>query len=120
MIPMRAEIAKHPNESGLRERRFSIRYPFAADAEILDRSGMRISGVTSDLSLGGCFVCTRRPLEAGARVHLTLKYKNQSVIMLARVRVMKARIGMGLQAQELGSRSICTFLEWLAGLRKSR
>lgn len=59
----------------IRERLYAHRYPFAADAEILDlRSGTRLSGVTSDLSLGGCLVCTRRSLEIGARVGLTLKH----------------------------------------------
>jgi hypothetical protein len=119
--PMKTDSVKRINESGLRERRFAIRYPFAAEAEILDlKSGMRLSGVTSDLSLGGCFVCTRRPLEVGARVHLALRYKNQSAIMLAAVRVLKPRIGMGLQALELDSSSIGTFLRWLYDLRESR
>lgn len=118
---METDSVKSLKKSGPRERRFAIRYPFAADAEILDlKSGTRLSGVTSDLSLGGCFVCTRRPLEVGARVHLTLKYKNQSAIMLAAVRVLKPRIGMGLQALELDSSSIGTFLRWLYDLRESR
>ena len=112
---------KNPNKPCLRGRRFAIRYPFAAEAEILDlKSGARLAGVTSDLSLGGCFVCTRRPLEVGARVQLTLKYKNQSAIMLAAVRVLKPRVGMGLQALELDSSSIGTFLRWLYDLRESR
>ena len=105
---------KQSSESGLRERRFAVRFPFAAGAEILDlKSGVRLSGVTSDLSLGGCFVCTHRSLELGARVHLTLKYQKESVIMLAAVRVLKPRIGMGLQAQELDSSSIGIFLRWI-------
>jgi PilZ domain-containing protein len=118
---METNRAKRPHKSIPRERRFTIRYPFAAEAEILDlKSGTRLSGVTSDLSLGGCFVCTRRPLEVGTRVHLTLKYKNHSAIMLAAVRVLKPRIGMGLQALELDSSSIGTFLRWLYDLRESR
>lgn len=118
---METDCVKSPNKSGVRERRFAIRYPFAAEAEILDlKSGTRLSGLTSDLSLGGCFVCTQRSLEVGARVHLTLRYKSQSVIMLATVRVLKPRIGMGLQAQELDSSSIGIFLRWIEGLRESR
>lgn len=121
MVQMETLSEKQSNASALRERRFAIRYPFAAEAEILDlRSGMRLSGMTSDLSLGGCFVCMLRPLEVGARVHLTLRYRNQSVIMLATVRVLKPRIGMGLQAQELDSSSIGIFLRWIEGLRESR
>jgi hypothetical protein len=35
----------------VRDRRYAIRYPFAADAELIDlASGARIEGVTSDLS----------------------------------------------------------------------
>ena len=120
-ITVETDSAKRINESRLRERRFAIRYPFAAEAEILDlKSGIRLYGVTSDLSLGGCFVCTRRPLEVGTRVHLTLKYKNESAIMLAAVRVLKPKIGMGLQALELDSSSIGTFSRWLYDLRESR
>lgn len=118
---METDSANSLNESAPRERRFATRYPFAADAEILDlKSGMRLSGVTSDLSLGGCFVCTRRSLEVGARVHLTLKYKSQRVIMLATVRVLKPKTGMGFQAQELDSSSIGIFLRWIDGLREPR
>ncbi len=52
---METDSVKRINESGPRERRFANRYPFAAEAEILDlKSGTRLSGVTSDLSLGGC------------------------------------------------------------------
>jgi len=40
--------------------------------------------------------------------------------MLAAVRVLKPRIGMGLQALELDSSSIGTFLRWLYDLRESR
>ncbi|PYT70407.1 MAG: hypothetical protein DMG39_15860 [Acidobacteria bacterium] len=118
---METDSAKRLHKSIPRERPFAFRYPFAAEAEILDlKSGTRLSGMTSDLSLGGCFVCTRRPLEVGTRVHLILKYKNHSAIMLAAVRVLKPRIGMGLQALELDSSSIGTFLRWLYDLRESR
>lgn len=118
---MQTDGAKRPTKSGLPERRFAIRYPFAAEAEILDlKSGARLSGTTSDLSLGGCFVCMLRPLEVGTRVHLTLKYKNQSVLMLATVRVSKPSIGIGLQSLELDSSSIGTLLRWLYDLRESR
>jgi len=40
--------------------------------------------------------------------------------MLAIVRVLKPKIGMGLQALEVDSVSNETFLQWLEVLRKSR
>jgi DNA-binding response OmpR family regulator len=108
-------------ESEFRERRYSPRYSFAADAEIVDlKSGTRLSGVTSDVSLDGCFVCTRGSVQIGTRVRLTLKHKNQTVTMLAMVRVLKPKIGIGLQAVEVDAISNETFLRWLDVLRESR
>ena len=44
-----------------RDRRYAIRYPFAADAVLIDlESGAQAAGVTSDISLGGCFICTSK------------------------------------------------------------
>jgi PilZ domain len=76
--------------------------------------------VTSDVSLDGCFVCTRESLEIGTRVRLTLKHKNQNVVMLAIVRVLKPKLGMGLQVLEVDSISGETFVQWLDVLRESR
>src|SRR6266478_5594332 len=46
-----SESAKRAKESGVRDRRYSIRHPFAAQADMLElKSGSRVSGVTSDLS----------------------------------------------------------------------
>ena len=117
----REEVDQPATESRLRDSGYRPRYPFAADADIVDlKSGARLSGVTSDVSLDGCFVCTRESLEIGTRVRLTLKHKNQNVLMLAIVRVLKPKIGMGLQALEVDSVSNETFLQWLDVLRKSR
>jgi len=55
---LESDSGKPAKESGLRERRYAIRRPFAADAEMLElESGSRVSGMTSDLSPGGCFIC---------------------------------------------------------------
>jgi c-di-GMP-binding flagellar brake protein YcgR len=82
----------------VRDRRYAIRFPFAADAELLDlESGSRIEGVTSDISLGGCFICTSKPLPLGTRTRIILKRKDQIVEALAVVRIVKPRIGMGVE-----------------------
>src|SRR6202051_5207763 len=53
----------------VRDRRYSIRYPFAADAELLDlESGMTASGVASDLSIAGAFLCSSKTLKMGRRI----------------------------------------------------
>jgi hypothetical protein len=66
MASVKSDSGKLQTDSSPRERRYTMRYPFSADAEILSlKSGTRVGGVTSDLSLGGCFVCTRLSLEIG-------------------------------------------------------
>src|SRR5260370_11091660 len=118
---MESDGGKRPKESGVRNRRYSIRYPFAADAEMLElQSGSRVSGVTSDLSLGGCFVCVCRILEVGARVRGTLTHEGQQVKMLAVVRVVKPQVGVGLELLDIDPGSNATLLAWIENLRKSR
>src|SRR5258708_32528460 len=102
-------------------RRYSVRYPVAADAEMLElQSGSHVSGVTSDISLGGCFVCVRRTLDVGARVRGTLTHEGQQVETLAVVRVVKAQVGMGLEFLDIDPDSKATLLAWIENLRKSR
>jgi hypothetical protein len=115
-------FAKAPSRSAaIRDRRYAIRYPFAADVEILDlEAGSRTEGVTSDLSLGGCFVCTSRPLALNARIRITLKRKDQSVEALAVVRIVKPRIGMGVEFLDLDTPHQQTLTRWLDQLRRSR
>jgi hypothetical protein len=105
----------------LRDRRYAIRYPFAADAEVLDlESGVRSDGVTSDLSLGGCFVCTSKPLPVKSRARVTLKRKNESVETLATVRIVKLKIGMGLEFIDVEQASVSILTRWLEQLRRDR
>jgi hypothetical protein len=105
----------------LRDRRYAIRYPFAADAEVLDlESGVRSDGITSDLSLGGCFVCTSKPLAVKTRARVTLRRKGESVEALAMVRIVKPRIGMGLEFLDIESSSNSVLVRWLEQLRRER
>ncbi len=102
---MESDSGKRAKESGVRDRRYSIRYPFASGAEMLElESGTRVSGVTSDLSLGGCFVCWRRTLELRARV--------------AVIRVVKPRVGMGLEFLDIDRDSNAALLAWIESQRK--
>jgi hypothetical protein len=105
----------------LRDRRYAIRFPFAADAEVLDlESGVRCDGITSDLSLGGCFVCTSKPLAVKSRTRVTLTRKGETVQALAMVRIVKPRIGMGVEFLDIESASNSTLSRWLEQLRRER
>ena len=105
----------------LRDRRYAIRFPFAADAEVLDlESGVRSDGITSDISLGGVFVCTSKPLAVKSRTRVTLKRKGESVEALAMVRIVKPRIGMGLEFLDIESTSNAILTRSLEQLRRGR
>jgi hypothetical protein len=109
------------NTLTVRDRRYAIRYPFAADAELLDlESGSRITGVTSDISLGGCFVCTSKPFALKTRVRATFLYKEQTVEALGVVRIVKPRIGVGIEFLDVESPYHEVLSRWIAQLQKNR
>ena len=105
----------------VRDRRFCIRYPFAADVTVLDlETGSRTDGVTSDLSMGGIFICTSKPLPSNTRVKVTLTRKNQSMEALGTVRIVKPRIGMGVEFLDLEPTYYIVLRRWIEQLAKSR
>jgi c-di-GMP-binding flagellar brake protein YcgR len=105
--------------AGLQDQRYTARYSFSVTAEILDlETGSRLRGVTSDLSLRGCFVRTTSLLEVRARVRLTLARKKQKVEILAAIR-RAARTGMGLEFLDIDPVSNAILLSWIESLRKS-
>jgi hypothetical protein len=109
------------HKASVRDRRYAIRYPFASDALVLDlESGVRSEGVTSDISLGGCFVCTSKPLPVKSRARVTLTHKDQNVEALAMVRIVKPRIGMGLEFIDIEAASAAILSRWLERLRRDR
>jgi hypothetical protein len=105
----------------LRDRRFCIRYPFAADVTVMDlETGSRTDGVTSDLSMGGIFVCTSKPLPSNTRVKVTLTRKDQSMEALGTVRIVKPRIGMGVEFLDLEPTYYIVLRRWIEQFAKSR
>ena len=105
----------------VRDRRYAIRYPFAADAELLDlETGARSTGVTTDISMGGCFICTSKPLPLKSRVRVTFRHKEQTVEALGVIRIIKPRIGMGVEFIDVEPPSDKTLVRWIEHLRKAR
>src|SRR5258706_11316775 len=110
-----------PRNLAVRDRRYAIRFPFAADVSLIDlESGATTDGVTSDISLGGCFVCTSKPLPLKSRVRVKLTRKDQSVDALGVVRVVKPRIGMGVEFLDLEQPSYATLERWIDQIRRER
>jgi hypothetical protein len=107
--------------AALRDRRYAIRFPFAADVEMIDlEAGTKADGVTSDLSLGGCFVCSSKPLRVKSRVRITLRWKSQTLEALGVLRIVKPRIGMGIEFLDVEDKHIATLKRWLDHLRNSQ
>ena len=105
----------------VRDRRFCIRYPFAGDVVLLDlETGSRTEGVTSDLSLGGIFVCTSKPLGSNKRARVTLTKKDQKLEALGMVRIVKPHIGMGIEFLDLEQPHYNTLCRWIEQLSKVR
>ena len=106
-------------KAGVRDRRYAIRYPFAADVELIDlESGAQATGVTSDISLGGCFICTSKPLPVKSRAKVTLSRKGQTVKGLAVVRIVKPRIGMGIEFIDVDAAGHEMLAKWIEQLRE--
>jgi hypothetical protein len=120
VIPMNDPSGKNATRLAVRDRRYSIRYPFAVDAELLDlESGNRAEGVTSDISMGGCFICTSQPLPLKARARLKLTRKDQIVEALVVVRIVKPRIGMGVEFIDVENPHTERLARWIEQLRRS-
>jgi hypothetical protein len=107
--------------SGIRDRRYTIRYPFAADAEMIDmESGKHLTGVTSDISLGGCFICTSRSFPVNTRARLQLTRRGQVLDGLVVVRIVKPRVGIGVEFFDLESPNTELLAAWIDSLRGKR
>lgn len=120
VIPMTGRI---PGGStpirGVRDRRYTIRYPFAADAELIDMdTGKQVTGVTSDISLGGCFVCTSKSLPANSRARMRLTRKGQILEAFIVVRIVKPRVGLGVEFFDLEPPYNEILAAWIDSLRR--
>jgi len=122
VIPMIARGSDgHLRVSGVRDRRYTIRFPFAADAELIDmETGKQLTGVTSDISMGGCFICTSRSFPVNTRARLQLSRKGQVLDALVIVRIAKPRIGLGVEFFDLEPPNDVLLAAWIDSLRGRR
>ena len=121
VISMADPNGSNSSVTGVRDRRYAIRFPFAADVELIDlESGKQVEGVTSDISLGGCFVCTSKPLPMNARARMKLVRKGQVLEALVVIRIVKPRIGMGIEFFDLAPPCSDMLMAWIDALRQSR
>lgn len=96
------------------ERRLQPRFPFTASVEAIEpKSHAKLSGRTSDLCLGGCYVDTISPFAAGTAIKIRLT--KEKVTFDADARVIFSHIGMGMGVAFISAtpRQIRIFQHWL-------
>jgi len=65
-------------------------------------------------------VCTSKPLPSNSRIRITLTRKDQKVEALGVVRIVKPRIGMGIEFIDVEAPSDGILARWIEQLGKSR
>jgi len=109
-----------PDRSGIEgqpERRLAVRYPFTATAEIMDlRSNTRVTGRSSDLGLGGCYIDILSPFTAGSLVRVRLEREKKVFEAMATVSYAQQSFGMGLAFTEVKPEHQVVLRSWIAEL----
>jgi len=99
------------------ERRGVVRYPFTAAAEVTDlRSQTRVTGRSSDLGLGGCYIDILSPFGVGSDVHVRLEREQHVFEAFATVTYAQVSMGMGLAFTEIRPEHQAVLQAWVAGL----
>ena len=99
------------------ERRHNLRFPFTATVEAVDKnSGTTVTGRTSDLSLGGCYVDTLSPFPIGTEAKLRIQRGSET--FEAQVKVIFSAIGMGMGVAFISAqpKRFKIFQKWLLEL----
>src|SRR5580693_5931324 len=96
-------------------RRSVRRCPFVASAEVTElNSGTLLSGRTSELGLGGCYIDSLNPFPEGTHVGLRI-LRDQGVFETkAKVAYCDPRFGMGLAFTEMAPDQRSLLEAWLA------
>src|ERR1019366_8619259 len=112
-----APTAQESHEGMGPERRGAKRFPFTAAAEVIDlRSKARVTGRSSDLGAGGCYVDTLAPFAVGAAVQIRLE--RDQLVFEARGVVTYALVsmGMGLSFIDIKPEHRAVLKTWVAEL----
>jgi hypothetical protein len=96
------------------ERRRNLRFPFSATVEAVEiESGAKVTGRTTDLGLGGCYVDTLNPLPVGTETRIRIVRENESFEAEAKVVYSLIGMGMGLAFVSAQPKQVRLFQKWL-------
>jgi hypothetical protein len=111
LLPDKPEMERGP------ERRGTARYPFTATAEIMElRSNTRVTGRSSDLGLGGCYIDILSPFALGSLVRVRLEREKKVFEAMATVSYAQQSFGMGLAFTEVKPEHETVLHSWIAEL----
>jgi hypothetical protein len=99
------------------ERRHAPRYPFIAEAEVIEiSSDTKLVAKTSDLSIGGCFLDMLNPTPQGTEVHVRISHEGTSFTALGRVVFILPNMGMGVTFTSVERDQQAILQKWIAML----
>ena len=103
--------------AGVPERRIAVRFPCTAAAEVVDlKSKARVTGRSTDLGLGGCYVDTLAPFAVGATVQVRLERDKREMEATGVVTYALVSMGMGLSFTEIKPKYQMVLKDWIAEL----
>ena len=92
------------------------RAPVAAEATVVELgSGGTISGKTANVSIGGCYVTTAKPLAARAAVRVQLRHNGSTITVYGDVTRSEPGKGMAIKFRALEPGVGGTLKRWFFG-----
>jgi len=99
------------------ERRRASRYPWVADAEVIETAfKTRHRAQTRDLSIGGCFVTMLNPSLEGAEVGIKISHGRTTFTALGTVVFVVPNMGMDVAFRTVEPTQSAVLQKWLAEL----
>jgi hypothetical protein len=99
------------------ERRRAPRYPFIADAEVIEiASDTKLSAKTGDVSIGGCFLDMLNPSPEGTEIQVKISHGNTTFTARGRVVFIFPNMGMGVVFTRVEDDQLPALQKWLAEL----
>jgi hypothetical protein len=105
------------SSSSVTERRRNLRFPFSATVEAVDiKSGTKVTGRSTDLGLGGCYVDTLSPFPVGTEARIRIIREKETFEAQVKVIYSLMGMGMGLAFVSAQSKQVRLFQRWLLEL----
>jgi hypothetical protein len=99
------------------ERRHAPRYPFIADAHVIEiSSDTKLVAKTSDLSIRGCFLDMLNPSPKGTDVRVTISHERATFTALGTVVFILQNMGMGVVFTSVEPDQQAILQKWIASL----